>query len=94
MVARFSSIAGIALIAVAIPGIVLAWSEVRTLDALTSTTYGWVLVAKVTLVALVALRRRLQPLPPRARAAGPRQERLCASCGRRCVSRSAACSWR
>ncbi len=75
MVARFSSIAGLALIAVAIPGTILAWEEVRSLDALTSTTYGWLLIAKVALVALVALvagynRYRLVPaLPNRAKAA-------------------------
>ncbi len=73
MVARFSSIAGIALIAVALAGSVLAWEEVRTLDALTSTTYGWVLIAKVALVAARRCRRRLQPLPSRSRPTDPGQ---------------------
>jgi copper transport protein len=55
LVVSFSSIAGIALLVVAAAGGVLAWGQVRALRALTSTTYGWVLVVKVGVVALIAL---------------------------------------
>jgi copper transport protein len=55
LVSRFSGIAGVALLVVAAAGGALAWGEVRALRALTSTTYGWLLVVKVGVVALVAL---------------------------------------
>lgn len=55
MVARFSAIAAWSLLMVALAGVALAWMEVRTLDALGSTTYGRLLIVKVAFVALVAL---------------------------------------
>jgi copper transport protein len=55
VVVRFSRIATVSVVAVGIAGGVLAWTEVRAVRALTSTTYGWLLVAKVALVAIVAV---------------------------------------
>jgi copper transport protein len=55
VVARFSTLAAGSLAVVAVAGGVLSWSEVRTLHALTSTTYGWLLIAKVAVVAVIAL---------------------------------------
>lgn len=54
MVARFSAWATGALAAVAVAGLTLAWVEVRTLAAFTSTSYGLTLAAKVAIVAAVA----------------------------------------
>ncbi len=51
---RFSRLATWALLGVAGAGLVLAWSEVRSLAALTSTTYGWLVVAKAGTLAAVA----------------------------------------
>ena len=70
LVQGFSGIAGIALLVVAAAGGALAWGEVRAVRAVTSTTYGWLLVAKTAIVALVAAGRGLQPVP-----AGPRGRR-------------------
>ncbi|MGE3622056.1 MAG: copper resistance protein CopC, partial [Acidimicrobiia bacterium] len=53
VVARFSTVAAASLAGVAVLGLVLAWTEVRALDALTSTTYGGLLLAKVALVVAV-----------------------------------------
>lgn len=71
LVARFSTVAGGAVVVVTVAGLVLAWSEVRALRALTSTTYGWTLVVKVALAAVVGLvalynRYRLVPAIERA----------------------------
>ena len=55
MVGRFSLLATISVIAVGLAGLVLSWSEVRALSALTSTTYGWTLLAKVGVVLVVGL---------------------------------------
>jgi copper transport protein len=55
VVGRFSNIATIAIVLVGITGSFLAWNEVRTLHALTSTGYGRLLLAKVALVAWVAV---------------------------------------
>src|SRR5690606_12970626 len=54
VVGRFSAVAAASLGAVAVAGTALAWAEVRSLDALTSTTYGRLVIAKVALVAAVA----------------------------------------
>lgn len=54
VVARFSGIAAISLLVVTIGGSLLAWREVQAFDALTSTTYGKVLLVKIGVVALVA----------------------------------------
>lgn len=67
VVVRFSSIAGLALAGVAVGGVALAWGEVRSVDALLSTAYGRLLMAKVAVVGLVAAlggynRYRLVPL--------------------------------
>jgi copper transport protein len=66
MVSRFSTMATGAVVAVGVAGIVLSWSEVRALRALTSTTYGWTLVAKVAVVLVVGLigaHNRLRVVP-------------------------------
>ena len=55
MVGRFSLLATVAVVGVGLAGLVLTWSEVGSLDALTSTTYGWTLVAKVAVVVVVGL---------------------------------------
>jgi copper transport protein len=65
-VGRFSAVAAIAVLAVAASGGVMSWVEVRTPGALTSTTYGWTLLVKLGIVALVVglaayNRRRLVP---------------------------------
>lgn len=52
MVARFSTVATVAIIAVIVAGSTLAYLEVRALRAL-DTTYGWLLIAKVAAVGLV-----------------------------------------
>ena len=72
---RFSSVAGIALLVVAAAGGVLAWGEVRAVRAVTSTTYGWLLVVKTAIVALVVAagaynRFRLVPAVAAGRASG------------------------
>ena len=82
VVARFSGVAALALAAVAAAGVALSYTQVRTLDALTSTTYGRLLIAKVSLVALVAAlggwnRFRLIPsLPSAPKAATSRLRRI------------------
>ena len=55
MVGRFSLLATMSVTAVGLAGLVLSWSEVRALSALTSTTYGWTLLAKVAVVLVVGL---------------------------------------
>ncbi len=52
-VAVFSRLAVWTVIALTGAGLALAWSQVRAGYALTSTTYGWTLLAKLALVALV-----------------------------------------
>lgn len=71
VVLRFSGVAGLALGVVAIAGATLGWTQVRSLDALTSTPYGQLLIAKVSIVGLVAFlgwvnRSRLVPALDRA----------------------------
>ncbi len=51
---RFSSLATVGLIGAAATGSVLAWNEVRTLDALTGTGYGQLLLVKLAAVAVLA----------------------------------------
>ncbi|MET0913388.1 MAG: copper resistance protein CopC [Acidimicrobiales bacterium] len=55
MVGRFSRVATVCVVAVGAAGVALSWSEVRALRALTSTTYGWTLLAKVGVVLVVGL---------------------------------------
>ncbi len=73
VVARFSQVAAVAVIVLTAAGLTLAWSEVRALRALTSTTYGWTLLAKVGVAALVGVlalynRYRLVPAVQKERA--------------------------
>ncbi|MGH8884445.1 MAG: copper resistance protein CopC [Egibacteraceae bacterium] len=53
LVASFSRMATIAVVAVVVAGLGLAWSQVRAARALTSTAYGWALIAKVALVGMI-----------------------------------------
>ncbi|WP_415839381.1 CopD family protein, partial [Nocardioides zeicaulis] len=52
--ARFSTLAGGLLLAVAATGSFLGWRIVGSWEALVSTTYGWLLLAKVALALTVA----------------------------------------
>ncbi|HEY4375611.1 MAG TPA: copper resistance protein CopC, partial [Acidimicrobiales bacterium] len=52
-VVRFSSLATVAVFVVSIAGLVLAWREVGSIHALVSTTYGWLVIAKMGLAALI-----------------------------------------
>src|SRR5690606_31735343 len=51
VVARFSSVAFVAVVAIAASGVVQAWRQLETWDALTGTSYGRLLLVKVGLVA-------------------------------------------
>jgi len=76
-VATFSGIAAGAAAAVIVAGTTLAWIEVGGLEALTSTTYGRLLLAKVAAVAVVlglAAWNRFRLLPLVARDALDRTE--------------------
>jgi copper transport protein len=55
MIGRFSSLATISIAVVGMSGAVLGWKEVGSIDALTSTTYGRTLLAKVACVGVVAV---------------------------------------
>lgn len=66
LVAGFSAVAMWSLLAVVVAGGALSWALVRQPRALTSTDYGWTLLVKVGLVAVLALvgaynRRQLVP---------------------------------
>jgi copper transport protein len=54
IVSRFSTTAAVSVIALWIAGGALAWIEVGSLDALTSTTYGRLVIAKVAVVLVIA----------------------------------------
>ena len=54
IVARFSTLATGGIVVVGAAGLALSWSEVRGLDALTSTTYGLLLIGKVAMVVAIA----------------------------------------
>jgi len=67
---RFSAVALGAVVVVAVSGTVSGWQQVRTLDALTSTAYGRLLLAKVAGFAVLVVlgwlnRSRLVPLVER-----------------------------
>jgi copper transport protein len=67
VIARFSGLATWALVLVTVAGGAMAWALVRQPRALTSTDYGWTLIAKVVLVVVVILvglynNRRLVPV--------------------------------
>jgi copper transport protein len=71
VVARFSLLATVAVVAVAGAGAYLAWQEVGSLDGLTGTTYGRLILAKVAAVSAAAMlgllnNRRLVPALTRA----------------------------
>jgi copper transport protein len=51
LVVRFSALAAVVLTVVLAAGLTLGWFEVRAVRALTSTTYGWLFLVKVTIVA-------------------------------------------
>jgi copper transport protein len=75
VVARFSRLATVCVLAIAISGVTLAWIEVRAWRALTGTTYGRLVIAKAVLVSLIALigmynHYRLVPALQKASAAG------------------------
>jgi copper transport protein len=53
VVARFSALAAWSVLALAVAGTAMSVPLVRGFGALTSTTYGWTLLAKVALVAVV-----------------------------------------
>ena len=66
VVSRFSRVATWALVAVTVAGLAMSWALVRQPRALTTTEFGWTLLAKVALVAVVILvgvynNRRLVP---------------------------------
>jgi copper transport protein len=75
VVARFSRLAAFAIVAVGIAGGILAYEEIRALSALTSTTYGKLVLVKLGVVAVIAAvatynRYRLVPALRRAEARG------------------------
>ncbi len=53
IVSRFSTVAAISVIALMIAGSALGYAEVGSISALTSTTYGLLLLAKVAVVAVI-----------------------------------------
>ncbi len=55
VVARFSGVATWSLVAVTVAGSAMAWATVRQPRALVATDYGWTLLVKVGLVAVVIL---------------------------------------
>ena len=80
VVPRFSRIAFLSVVAITASGVIQAWRQLGTLDALTSTTYGRILIVKVALVAVVVavagvsrkvVQRRLGAGALVARPAGP-----------------------
>jgi copper transport protein len=54
VVVRYSRIATFAVLAVGVAGFTLAWSEIRVLKALTSTSYGKLVLVKVAVVGVIA----------------------------------------
>jgi copper transport protein len=54
LVARFSTLATAAVVFVGLTGAALGWREVGSLDALTGTGYGRLLLVKVSVVAVIA----------------------------------------
>jgi copper transport protein len=54
LVARFSTLATAAVVLIGLTGAALGWREVGSLDALTGTGYGRLLLVKVSVVAVIA----------------------------------------
>lgn len=74
LVSRYSGLAALAVVAVTVAGAAMSWVLVRDLRALTSTPYGWVLLAKLALalvVIAIGLVNNRRLVPAVARAAGP-----------------------
>jgi copper transport protein len=66
LVVRFSRVALWSVVALTVAGVAMSWALVRTPRALTSTGYGWTLVAKLAVVVVVVAaaaynQRRLVP---------------------------------
>jgi len=55
VVSRFSALAGVAVAALAVGGVAMGWTEVRTLHNLFTTAYGRTLLVKVGVAGVVAL---------------------------------------
>jgi copper transport protein len=55
LVARFSTVATLAVVVVGGSGLVLSWSQVGSVRGLTSTGYGWLLLSKVSLVVAIGV---------------------------------------
>jgi len=53
LVGRFSTLATVTVLGVGVTGSALAWSEVRSIDALTGTGYGRLLLVKVAVVVMI-----------------------------------------
>lgn len=53
-VVGFSRFATVSIIAVVLAGVAMSWVEIRSVRALFSSTYGWLVVAKVGLVVILA----------------------------------------
>lgn len=53
LVRSFSRVAGWAVVVVTVSGVMSAWAQVRSFDALTSTPYGWLLILKVAVVIVM-----------------------------------------
>lgn len=53
VVARFSTLAMVAVVAIVVSGVVQGWRQIRSIDRLFDTTYGRVLVVKVVLFAVM-----------------------------------------
>lgn len=71
LVGRFSTVATVSILALTVAGGAMSWALIRVPRALVSTTYGWTLLAKVGLAALIMLiglynNRRLVPAVERA----------------------------
>ena len=82
MVGRFSTMAVAAVALATVAGVALSWAEVRASRALFSTAYGWTLLAKLGIVAVVIVmgaynQRRLIPALHQAQgAAWPKLRRV------------------
>jgi copper transport protein len=75
MVARFSTLAAVSLFLLVVAGTALAWNELGSVSALTSTSYGRALLIKIAIVVLVmvgAAYNRWRLLPEIERQDSPR----------------------
>jgi copper transport protein len=81
VVDEFSALAQIAVAAIVVSGTVQGWRQVGTLDALTGTTYGRLLIAKVVLFALIMVGAYVSRSAVRRRAADRRAGQSAPSVG-------------